>query len=72
MVFLRSLLRLLVAANVVPGSPILVTLIFMAISLSETPVLTGATQRHILADGIVLSQRSENLKSYIILTGSAL
>jgi hypothetical protein len=43
-VFLRSVLRLLVAANV-PRSPILITLIIEALGSSETSVLTRATQR---------------------------
>jgi hypothetical protein len=37
-VFLRSLLRLLVTANVVPSSPILVTPMMEAIRSSETSV----------------------------------
>jgi hypothetical protein len=41
-VFLLSVLRLLVTANVVPSSPILVTLIMGEIRSSETSVLTGA------------------------------
>jgi hypothetical protein len=46
-VFLRSMLRLLVTANVVPSSPILVTLMMEAIRSSETSVLTRATRRKI-------------------------
>jgi hypothetical protein len=38
-VFLRSVRRLLVAASVVPSSPILVTLMKEALSSSETSVL---------------------------------
>jgi hypothetical protein len=37
--------RLLVTASVVPGSPILVTLMMEALSSSETSVLTKAIQR---------------------------
>jgi hypothetical protein len=42
-VFLHGALRLLVMANVVPSSPILVTLIMEALHSSETSVLTRAT-----------------------------
>jgi hypothetical protein len=42
-VFRRSERRLLVTANVVPSSPIFVTLIMEALSSSETSVLTRAT-----------------------------
>jgi hypothetical protein len=45
-VFLRSLRRLLVTANVVPSSPILVTLMMEALGSSETAVLTRTTQRN--------------------------
>jgi hypothetical protein len=50
-VFLRSVLRLLVTANVVPSSLILVN-------------LTRATRHNIPEDGILHSHRTENLKSY--------
>jgi hypothetical protein len=46
LVFLRSVSRLLVTANVVPSSPILVTLMKEALSSSETSVLTRATRRN--------------------------
>jgi hypothetical protein len=42
-VFLRSVRRFLVTASVVPTSPILVTLMKMALSSSETSALTRAT-----------------------------
>jgi hypothetical protein len=71
-VFLRSVLRLLVTASVVPSSPILVTLMMETIRSFETTVLTRATRRNIAEGGILHSHRRENLKSYIALTGLAL
>jgi hypothetical protein len=67
--FLLSLLRLLVTANVVRNSTILVTLIMEALLSSETSIPTRAMRRNILEDGILHSHRHENLKSYIALTG---
>jgi hypothetical protein len=58
-----------VTANVVHTSPILVTLMMEAILSSETSVLTRTTQRNITQDAILHSDRRENLKSYIALTG---
>jgi hypothetical protein len=63
-VFFRSVRRLLVAACVVPSSPILVTLMKEAPGYSETSVLTTATWRNIPEDTILHSHRRENLKSY--------
>jgi hypothetical protein len=71
-VFLRSVRRLLVTADVVPSAPILVTPIMEAPCTSETSVLTRTTRRNNPEDGILHSHRSENLKSYIALTGCAL
>jgi hypothetical protein len=61
-----------VTANVVPSSPILVTLMMEALRSSEPSVLTRATQRNIPEDDILHNHRREDVKSYIALTGWAL
>jgi hypothetical protein len=59
---------LLVTVDVVPSSPILVTLMMETTHFSETSVLTRTVRPHISEDGIH-SHRRENLKSYLALTG---
>jgi hypothetical protein len=71
-VFLRSVLQLLVTANVVPSSQILVTLFMEELDSSEMSVLTRTAWRHILDNGILHSHRRETLKYYIALTVRAL
>jgi hypothetical protein len=56
-----------VTANVLPNSPILVTLLMEAIRSSETSVLTRATRRNNLEDDVLHSDRREKLKSNVIL-----
>jgi hypothetical protein len=64
LVFLRSVRQLLVTANVVPSSTILLTLMMDAQRSSETSAVGRATRRHIPEDVILLSHRRKNLRSY--------
>jgi hypothetical protein len=70
--FLRSVLPILVIANVFRSSSILVILMMEAVHSSETLVLTRATRLDIPEDDIPHSHHREILRSYIALTGWAL
>jgi hypothetical protein len=68
LIFLRSVRRLLVAATVVPSSPILVTLM-EALGSSETSVLKRAARRKIPEENVLISRsnlKTETLDSPVI------
>jgi hypothetical protein len=60
--------RLLVTANVVPSSPILVPLMMKAIRSSETSVLTRATWRNTPEDGILQLGKRLDIQSQGVIT----
>jgi hypothetical protein len=55
-VFLRSVIRLIVTANVFPSSQILITLMMEAMRFSETSVVRRTTLRNIPANDILHSE----------------
>jgi hypothetical protein len=64
LLFLRSVLQLLVTANIVPSLLIPSTLMMEVIHSTETLVLTTATPLHILKMAFFLVTPRKNLKSY--------
>jgi hypothetical protein len=67
-----SVLRMLLTANVIPSSPILIAQMMQAIRSSETSVLTRATLRNTTEDGILRSHRCQHHESYAVLNAWSL
>jgi hypothetical protein len=65
-------LQLLVTANLVPSSPIILTLMMEALLSSETSVLTRATRRHTVEGGVtcLLQNVCRAKPDFTILIGS--
>jgi hypothetical protein len=63
---------LLVTANVISSSPILVTLMNVALRSSETSILTRAKQRNIPEDNILHGHTRGNLNSFVIYIGTTI
>jgi hypothetical protein len=57
-------LQLLVTANVVPSSPILVTLMMEALRFSETLAITRATRGNVPEDGVQSSHCNQEMPYY--------
>jgi hypothetical protein len=62
-----NLLGTALAANVIPCSLILLTLMMEVTRSSETSVLKRSSQRQIPEDGILHSHLRETLRSYVVL-----
>jgi hypothetical protein len=65
-VYLRSVLRLLVTANVFPSSPTLFTSMMEVMSSSEASVLTRTTWHNIPKDGIRIIEKNFEKHIYLL------